>query len=659
MQLFEAFMADDLNSGPVLLGNLKAEQGLGELVGTIQNQVFDLESATSLQDMTWCQMRTNLFWLCGATDSDTFATNIDFRLHELSDITVVLKLLESAEAALVKEAAQQAATANAALTNSGFIWNANKHAWLPATNLISANTTNLLSLIQLIGAVVIDSGRQVATNDAVLTNASILQRTIIKTVAASRDPASAYALVAAIGTGLDATSITLLTQFLATLQASATNTNQITLSLTVGQTKPTSLIGFLNDPRFTELYNAHSDFHAAVCQFINVFGPSRSIPGRATPESIISDLSLFAASTRSSRAATKRVVEQLDKTVTSMNVDYRAPLVRPTNQKKSGTLLPPSASSPIPPSPLQGFGSYANYGNFIISALTAGIPGASKVLSDTNLINPRDLSYLAGIVGDVQTEQQTARARYLQFFYNLSQLQVQVFAEDQRHYQAFETITYNEIVRWTNIFNVYRRYEGIYNGGYTNGPPAYLQQVALFKSKRDATAQWNSGVTNLPAFNGYSDAEGSYPLLGGVTSSNLLSPTILTNALILPSIRLLAENAYSWQVAAPGTIDPLGYYTRASNFRLMQAVHFANAHLLMGTMNQHLAQENGLQLQIELKEHDLLLDGLLRQVQESLIDLELLDLAAFHGTGWTPDDIRTIASVVQSGLVAWIGFNTK
>jgi len=80
-------------------------------------------------------------------------------------------------------------------------------------------------------------------------------------------------------------------------------------------------------------------------------------------------------------------------------------------------------------------------------------------------------------------------------------------------------------------------------------------------------------------------------------------------------------------------------------------VKFVDAHLLMLTLNERLSLANGIQLRMELEEHDLNLDGVIARVQEAGLRLGIQQVLAFHATGITDADLQAAIAIVQDYLL--------
>jgi hypothetical protein len=119
----------------------------------------------------------------------------------------------------------------------------------------------------------------------------------------------------------------------------------------------------------------------------------------------------------------------------------------------------------------------------------------------------------------------------------------------------------------------------------------------------------------------------------------------------------LAEYARAFQTNSPSKSDPLGFYTTFGYQRLWDGVQVVVGYTLMIGLNERLAEENSILLAREVKEHDLLLDGILARTTEADIRLGLSDQVAFHSSGITAADMQTMFGIIQSGLLAWIGSN--
>jgi hypothetical protein len=124
---------------------------------------------------------------------------------------------------------------------------------------------------------------------------------------------------------------------------------------------------------------------------------------------------------------------------------------------------------------------------------------------------------------------------------------------------------------------------------------------------------------------------------------------------ILPSMRLLAANAAEWQKKSPMESDPLGVMARASNSRLWAATKLTEGYTLAVGLNRFYAAADTLILEREIKEHDILLDGVESRVKEAEIRLRLGDVSAFHSSGITEQDLLFIVNLAETAGVYYIG----
>ena len=117
---------------------------------------------------------------------------------------------------------------------------------------------------------------------------------------------------------------------------------------------------------------------------------------------------------------------------------------------------------------------------------------------------------------------------------------------------------------------------------------------------------------------------------------------------MLASLRSLAEAAKDFHDASPSDnygADPPSnnaYNVAVSNARLFKAVSTVSGHVLMLSENQHMSEENVIRLRTELAEHDLQLDAIEGRIQEAGYRLTLGDLKAFHSSGITDADIKSL-----------------
>jgi hypothetical protein len=127
---------------------------------------------------------------------------------------------------------------------------------------------------------------------------------------------------------------------------------------------------------------------------------------------------------------------------------------------------------------------------------------------------------------------------------------------------------------------------------------------------------------------------------------------------VLASLRLLAEAAKDFHDASPS--DNYGFAPPSnnaanvaiSNARLFKAVSTVGGHILMLSENQHMSEENVIRVRTELAEHDLQLDAIEGRIQEAGFRLTLGDLKAFHSSGITDADIKSLEAAFLGVIAA-------
>lgn len=128
-------------------------------------------------------------------------------------------------------------------------------------------------------------------------------------------------------------------------------------------------------------------------------------------------------------------------------------------------------------------------------------------------------------------------------------------------------------------------------------------------------------------------------------------PPVLQKNGTVSSIRRLAHAAKAAREGNEVHDEHAEYRVAASNARLFQALRTLQGHVLLLSYNRHTAEENALRLGGELAEHALHLQATEARVEESGFRLTLGDLKAYHATGITDNDIRTVQSVLL-GIIA-------
>ncbi len=286
----------------------------------------------------------------------------------------------------------------------------------------------------------------------------------------------------------------------------------------------------------------------------------------------------------------------------------------------------------------------------------AGLSGFNKILTQQNVISTNDLKQIGVILRDIASEQNAAAQRLLSFFADLSTIQLNLYQENLRHYDALQFVARKELKRWDTLKRLSRRYSAIFVDPAQQVAPDRLLSVLstnlFFFTSQDANA-WKQ------YYHSRYDPElkliNRLPFEPDFHTSSYSPPTITPDSQILTSIRLLAENARSWQKASPSQYDPVGFFVRVSGARSWEAIRLIQGYYLMLALNEQYATANSLFLRKEIQEHDIFLDGILYRAQEADIRLRLGDQLAFHSSGITDADIQAVVGIIQTGLLAWIG----
>src|SRR5262249_39545117 len=147
------------------------------------------------------------------------------------------------------------------------------------------------------------------------------------------------------------------------------------------------------------------------------------------------------------------------------------------------------------------------------------------------------------IFGDIAGDQQKQQSRLLSFLVNLTTLRGDLRRENLRHYQALSVVVGKEVRRWSGLVWLHDKYSQAF----------------------DDDDQMTFGGVLVP------------PLPDELTNIYYLPTTDLNepfrqikpNALVLPSIRLLAESANYYHNKLPSS-DESGWLTTTADRKLTQ-----------------------------------------------------------------------------------------
>jgi hypothetical protein len=121
-----------------------------------------------------------------------------------------------------------------------------------------------------------------------------------------------------------------------------------------------------------------------------------------------------------------------------------------------------------------------------------------------------------------------------------------------------------------------------------------------------------------------------------------------------PTLRILAADARN-NLQLSSTNDITGLKLRESHGKLTSAIRLVQGYFLADVNYRRYGQSNYRILLKEVHQHDLRLATLQKQVKEPEIRLLLGDQALFHAAGWSEGNTRDTISIIQAGLLAWIG----
>lgn len=625
---FEGIASQGAGTVPTLLSNLTAQEQLSRTVAAYGIRVNDTDRATALTDESWDDLRENLYLDCGLGElvNNPTPEDLDGAHHELekrlavrlSQINIIAKLLEILadwNQALVTQSSKTVKQAGANLTAL-----TTKSALTPPdTNAIAPSAPNsgksFADLFKQLQTAVIQAGRSQLTNENVLTNTTALVRSILEGAEASRDPASVYALAPLIGSGLDDRSSVMLTNYIAYLHANLSSIDPSQLSDAGAQGRIKKKLGDIKkmlswndeqgkDSKFKVL-NApgNQETITTAAEFVSTALKSVTNVSARLPE--IAKLTALANS---------NLAKEID--------DFSNTLKKIQN---SANLLHGGT----------------NAAEELVAALSAGDPKIAKILNDTNLLNPADVQQLGKVISDINNERDAATRLVLDYFQEVSRVELNLHQENLRHFQVIALVATKELDRWHLISRYLSSLKTVFEGRTRPAGPNAAPHLFAANVIND----WNAYYTANPSRPGFTFSP----------SGPFIPPDISTKSKILPSIRLLAENAQLWQHASPSDRDPLGLATARSIQRLSQGIRIIQCYMLISSVSESMSTDNGIRLRTEVLEHGIHLDAIVARVEEATVRFGLKDLLAFHSSGLTENDIQAAVGIVQSALVAWIG----
>lgn len=232
---FEKFASQTQGMGPALLKNLQTRTGQIQQVNELREAVSEAGWFSQVVDETWDGMRLQVLGQLGAVqpgDYESFKNgnartklekiwnyrlelSIRDRQRRIGAIAAALDALAAANRALVAQDSLQLKQAN----QSSPAQDCPESGQQQAQDSPQARVTKILETLNGFRQAIIDAGRNEQKNQVTMARATAMQRTLLEAAEGSRDPASAYALVAVIGTGLRPQDMLMLDQYLIELDA--------------------------------------------------------------------------------------------------------------------------------------------------------------------------------------------------------------------------------------------------------------------------------------------------------------------------------------------------------------------------------------------------------------------------------------------------------
>jgi len=695
---FKSFTSTNSGLQSKIQANTTAQMVLMQQVDDAHEKLRETYFGYSMDDKTWLNMVAGMwkdFGLATNIDINRFevaktpadlknlepdisnmnilVTNqIVMRIRKIQAIGKVLQALSEGQAALAKQAANQAATNLATLTNllvnASQLSNTNKNT--------STNNSSIANMLLLLQSEVIGAGRQWSQNEEVKSNATALQKLILAQAENSRDPASAYALVAIIGTGLGSNDMVSLDNFITNLQA------RIISDLPTNNISPHA--GASNSSVVME---DSMDFKSHLVMALTTTTPPRSGAPieSASPTTSSSADNYEQAFSNSWNSAYQLVLSlkndnaiyQKSLLVARLSINTKTANANAENSLSTIAKNIPLAAESIASSANDLQVSLNNFGNILqdtnaIAEFTGLFssnggdssqllplllnaasmnPNVNQFLNQGLLQNTNLVNQWMQIGKDIQGESLAAGARLMQFFYDLSQLQTSLYKENARHYAALGGIGTKEIQRWDWIGDVYDKIALLYHVNWTNqmiGDNAYNNCLFMDSPAINSFQDYYmSDVTNVQP----SAFERGYT---NVWKGVRILPTVLPTDQIIPSIRILAENAYEHQTASPSTYDPIGLYAQISHSRLNQAIELILRSDFIINYNKQQADVLHRLLLGEIKDHANIVDSIILSTYEANIQLQIGDSKAFHDTGITDADLQMALQTIQAGFIGLI-----
>jgi hypothetical protein len=661
---FETVVSDDIGLGPSLLTNLDAQIGLMRTVGQTASKVADSDLFTSLTEQTWNGLREKFLTEMGAGEiehsspgardasltkaQEGLQQRIDMRVAQVGSIGKVLEALGKAETLMAQQVEAQVAAATTAISNAA-----------PQTADVA---TNVIDVVKAFRNAVVLAGQRATEEPGVRDQLSELQRTILSLAESSRDPAAVYALVAVTGTGLTDHTSQLLSNFLSYLDKELAR-----ISNGVPETIKGARALKAGERPLTHLESTFVDSVREAVAWVGLAPKSANdtpatAKAKLTP-GFVSGITNLLSSNDPAGDAVVRILADADRAAANLtNTANQLPKISKEMQSVLDTLgVRISALDTLLKNPQVISNTLVKLGQISADAkatflLTNFLPPKVSAEIDSKEFQAA-VKQVGRILGDIQNEAQAENVRLLMFFSDLAKAELGIYQEDARHYQSLEQICARELRRWHSIYKLNSQYQNLYaavSSGWKppadRNAPVTHPQIRLF-SEQDYFTNWSAYYDWKLSHGGFAGRGLKAPELKDVPAP----PAVLHDDEILPSVRLLAEEARSFQRGSPSRLDPLGVYAQFTYKRLWTATQLISGYTLMIGLDERLAEENSRLLAREIKEHDIHLDGLVARTMEADIRLGLGDQVAFHSGGWTQDDVKVLFDIIQSAAVVYIG----
>lgn len=258
---------------------------------------------------------------------------------------------------------------------------------------------------------------------------------------------------------------------------------------------------------------------------------------------------------------------------------------------------------------------------------------------------------LRDILTSIQGQEAAASLRLLNFLKELNGLHQQLHEENVRHFFSLNSVAKREVERWQTLRGINQEMFALYDEVREN--KAATEEIdrhrpMLFAGEDTIAAWYDSGGT--PNKSGIYFPGEPLPAVDQVKRH----PAMQVDDDVIGSIRKLAETAIAHQTDTARASNNRVHGRHAAD-RLRRAIQIVQGFQLISGFNRRAAAENQIFLIAEVQEHDIRLDHVVIASVEQELKLGISELVAFHSTGITDDDIRLVASVVQNGLLTWIG----